>query len=163
MDFYPGVLDILMMYGAYSTSRRLAISRIFLRFLWFSIASASITFLYVYVFLAFLSLLSCFFSTQDVYYYFYLLSYRKALQEGSNPNAERVMFRLYVIVIGIYGGVQLFLSILMRIPAFHLLTNQCDRWPLVRFFKWMRQVSPYNACFFFCSFLLVQCGLLNFS
>lgn len=56
------------------------------------------------------------------------------------------MFRLYVIVIGIYGGVQLFLSILMRIPACHLLTNQCDRWPLVRFIKWMRQVRPSCAC-----------------
>ncbi|KAG7022059.1 Callose synthase 9, partial [Cucurbita argyrosperma subsp. argyrosperma] len=114
MKFIESVLDILMMYGAYSTSRRLAISRIFLRFLWFSIASASITFLYV-----------------------------KALQEGSNPNAERVMFRLYVIVIGIYGGVQLCLSILMCVPAFHLLTNQCDRWPLVRFIMWMQQERYY--------------------
>lgn len=50
-----------MMYGAYSTTRRLAISRIFLRFLWFSMASAVISFLYVYVFgyyAAFLSMTS---------------------------------------------------------------------------------------------------------
>ncbi|CAK9328067.1 unnamed protein product [Citrullus colocynthis] len=113
MKLIESVLDILMMYGAYSTSWRLFVSRI-LRFLWFSTASASITFLYV-----------------------------KALQEGSKPNAERVMFRLYVIVIGIYGGVQLCLNILMHIPACCLLTNQCDWWPLVRFFKWMRQERYY--------------------
>lgn len=39
-----------MMYGAYSTTRRLAVARIFLRFLWFSVASVVISFLYVYVF-----------------------------------------------------------------------------------------------------------------
>ncbi|CAK9328068.1 unnamed protein product [Citrullus colocynthis] len=114
MNFIESVLDILMMYGAYSTSRRLFVSRIVLRFLWFSIASASITFLYV-----------------------------EALQERSKPNAERVMFRLYVIVIGIYGGVQLCPSILMHIPACRLLMKQCDSWPLVRFFKWMRQERFY--------------------
>ncbi|XP_038879974.1 callose synthase 9-like [Benincasa hispida] len=114
MKFIESVLNILIMYGAYSTSRRLAVSQIFLRLLWFSIASASITFLYV-----------------------------KALQEESKPNAERVMFRLYVIVIGIYGGVQLCLSILMHMPACRLLMNQCDRWPLVRLFKWMRQEQYY--------------------
>lgn len=48
-SFLLGVLDIFMMYGAYSTTRRLAVSRIFLRFLWFSLASVFITFLYVYV------------------------------------------------------------------------------------------------------------------
>lgn len=44
-----GVLDILMMYGAYSTTRHLAVSRIFIRFIWFTVASVVITFLYVYV------------------------------------------------------------------------------------------------------------------
>jgi callose synthase len=114
MKFFESVLDILMMYGAYSTTRRLAVSRIFLRFLWFSVASVFICFLYV-----------------------------KALQEESKPNANSVIFRLYYIVVGIYAGVQFFLSILMRIPACHSLTNQCDRWPLVRFVTWMRQERYY--------------------
>ena len=42
-----GVLDILMMYGAYSTSRRMAVSRIFLRFIWFGVASVFVCLLYV--------------------------------------------------------------------------------------------------------------------
>lgn len=43
-----GVLDIVMMYGAYSTSRRSAVLRIFIKFVWFSSASVVICFLYVY-------------------------------------------------------------------------------------------------------------------
>ncbi|XP_020235310.1 callose synthase 9 [Cajanus cajan] len=114
MKFFESVLDIFMMYGAYSTTRSLAVSRIFLRFVWFSLASVFITFLYV-----------------------------KALQEESKRNANSVVFRLYVIVIGIYAGVQIFISFLMRIPACHRLTNQCDRWPLIRFVKWLRQERHY--------------------
>ncbi|KAF7837120.1 callose synthase 9 [Senna tora] len=114
MKFFESVLDIFMMYGAYTTTRHLAVSRIFLRFLWFSAASVFITFLYV-----------------------------KALMEESKQNGNSVFFRLYVIVIGIYAGVQIFISFLMRIPACHRLTNQCDRWSLIRLVKWMRQERYY--------------------
>ncbi|CAL0316284.1 unnamed protein product [Lupinus luteus] len=114
MKFFESVLDILMMYGAYSTTRHLAVARIFLRFLWFSIASVVITFLYV-----------------------------KAFQEESKRNANSILFRLYVIVIGVYAGIQFFISFLMRIPACHRLTNQCDHWPVLRFVKWLRQERHY--------------------
>lgn len=114
MKLIESVLDVLMMYGAYSTTRRVAVSRIFLRFVWFSVASIFISFLYV-----------------------------KALQEESKPNSNSVVFRLYLIVIGIYAGIQFFISFLMRIPACHRLTNQCDRWSLIRFIKWMRQERYY--------------------
>ncbi|KAG2272664.1 hypothetical protein Bca52824_067219 [Brassica carinata] len=114
MKFSESVLDVIMMYGAYSTTRRLAVSRIFLRFIWFALASVFISFLY-----------------------------EKALQEDSNPNSNSVMFKLYVIVIAIYGGIQFFFSILMRIPTCHNIANKCDRWPVIRFFKWMRQERHY--------------------
>lgn len=119
MKLFQSTLDIVVMYGAYSTTRRLAVSRIFLRFIWFSMASAFICFLYV-----------------------------RALQEESKPNSESVIFRIYVIVLGIYAGVQFFWSLLMRIPACHRLTNQCDHWPLIRFMKWMHQVLAFlGRCF----------------
>ncbi|KAK2405711.1 callose synthase [Trifolium repens] len=114
MKLFESVLDIFMMYGAYTTTRRSALSRIFLRFLWFSLASVFVTFLYV-----------------------------KALQEENKRDSNSVIFRFYVIVVGIYAGVQFFISFLMRIPACHLLTNQCDRWPLIRFVKWLRQERHY--------------------
>lgn len=50
LPFLLGVLDVIMMFGAYSTTRRLAVARIFLRFTWFSAASVVISVLYVYVF-----------------------------------------------------------------------------------------------------------------
>ncbi|KAL7202970.1 hypothetical protein ACSBR1_034423 [Camellia fascicularis] len=114
MKFFESVLDIFMMFGAYSTTRRLAVSRIFLRFLWFCIASAIICFLYV-----------------------------KALQERSKSNTGSIIFKIYVIILGIYAGVQIFISFLLRIPAFHRLANQCDHWPLIRFIKWMHQEHYY--------------------
>ncbi|XAR54565.1 1,3-beta-glucan synthase, partial [Bertholletia excelsa] len=114
MKFFESLLDIIMMFGAYSTTRRVAVSRIFLRFLWFSIASVFICFLYV-----------------------------KALQDESKSNADSVVFRVYIIVLGIYAGVHCFVSFLLRIPAFHRLANKCDNWPLVRFIKWMHQEHYY--------------------
>ncbi|CAL0300447.1 unnamed protein product [Lupinus luteus] len=75
MKFIESVLDIFMMYGAYSTTQRLAVSRIILRFLWFSIASVVITSLYV-----------------------------KVLQEG-NINANSFLFRVYMLFwLFILGG-----------------------------------------------------------
>ncbi|KAJ0084891.1 hypothetical protein Patl1_29903 [Pistacia atlantica] len=47
MKFFESVLDVIMMFGAYSTTRHLAVSRIFLRFIWFCAASVFITFLYL--------------------------------------------------------------------------------------------------------------------
>lgn len=114
MKLFESVLDVVMMYGAYSTTRHLALSRIFIRFIWFTVASVSMTFLYV-----------------------------QALKEESKPNSNPVVFRIYIFVVGIYAGVQLFLAVLMRIPACHRMTNKCDRSPVIRFFKWMRQERHY--------------------
>ncbi|KAK4753686.1 hypothetical protein SAY87_001790 [Trapa incisa] len=115
MKFIESILDIVMMYGAYSTTRHMAIARILLRFLWFGAASGFISFLYV-----------------------------KALQEQNQ--SDSAVYRLYVIVIVIYASVQFFLSFLMRIAFCHHLTNQCDRWPAIRFLKWMRQERYYVGC-----------------
>ncbi|XP_027148631.1 callose synthase 9 [Coffea eugenioides] len=114
MKFIQSVLDILMMYGAYSTSRRVAVSRIFLRFICFSLASVFICFLYV-----------------------------KALQEENKPNSESILFKIYVVVLAIYAGLHVSLSIVMRIPACHHLGSLFDNWPLVRFIKWMHQEHYY--------------------
>uniref|UniRef100_A0A1D1Z005 1,3-beta-glucan synthase n=1 Tax=Anthurium amnicola TaxID=1678845 RepID=A0A1D1Z005_9ARAE len=105
MKFLQSVLDILMMYGAYATTRRSAVVRIFSRFCWFTVASVVICYLYI-----------------------------KAMQQRGT---DSFTFRIYVFVIGIYASVQLFLSLLLRIPACHRLTEQCDHWGLVRFVKWM--------------------------
>jgi callose synthase len=75
---------------------------------------------------------------------------RKALQVESKRDSNSVIFILYVIVIGIYAGVQLFISFLELIPACHLLMNRCDHWPLIRFVKWLqRQVFVSSFAFLF--------------
>ncbi|KAK6802370.1 hypothetical protein RDI58_000150 [Solanum bulbocastanum] len=114
MKFLESVLDVIMMYGAYSTSRHVAVSRNFLRFVWFSMASVFICFLYV-----------------------------KALEDSSNQNSNSTLFRIYVVVLAIYAGVQFFVSFLLRIPACHSLTSRCDNWSVVRFIKWMHQEHYY--------------------
>lgn len=68
------------------------------------------------------------------------MCYRKALQERSKSNASSLLLRAYVIVIAIYAGIMFFMSVLMRIPACHSLTNSCNSWTLVHFLKWMNQV-----------------------
>uniref|UniRef100_A0A0D3FD32 1,3-beta-glucan synthase n=1 Tax=Oryza barthii TaxID=65489 RepID=A0A0D3FD32_9ORYZ len=50
MKFIESILDILMMYGAYSTSRRSAITRVLWRFCWFTAASLVICYLYIKAF-----------------------------------------------------------------------------------------------------------------
>ncbi|XP_020260119.1 callose synthase 9 [Asparagus officinalis] len=110
MKFLESVLDVMMMYGAYSTSRRSAVTRIFCRFIWFSVASLVICYLYI-----------------------------KAMQDGT----DSAVFKIYVFVIGIYAVIQLFISVLMRIPFCHRMTEPCDRWSIVRLIKWMHQEHYY--------------------
>lgn len=96
-------------------------------------------------------LVSCWLSNRTSTFYFVFLysNYRKALQEKSRPNSDSVLFKIYVIVLAIYAGVQFFLSLLMQIPACHRLTNGCDNWPLIRFIKWMNQVDINLSLLFF--------------
>ncbi|XP_024994756.1 callose synthase 9 isoform X3 [Cynara cardunculus var. scolymus] len=114
MKLFQSALDIVVMYGAYSTTRLLAVSRIFVRFIWFSFATIFICFLYV-----------------------------KGLQEKTSSNSESIIFKIYIIVLGIYTGIQFFWSSLSRLPSCHRLFNQCDDWSLVRLIKWMHQEHYY--------------------
>jgi len=40
-------LDVLLMFGAYTTARGMAISRLVIRFFWFGLASVGVTYIYV--------------------------------------------------------------------------------------------------------------------
>ncbi|KAI3696996.1 hypothetical protein L6452_29684 [Arctium lappa] len=114
MKLFQSLLDIVVMYGAYSTTRLLAVSRIFVRFIWFSFATIFICFLYV-----------------------------KGLQEKSSSKSESTIFQIYIIVLGIYTGIQFFWSSLARLPSCHHMLNRCDDWSVVRLFKWIHQEHYY--------------------
>lgn len=131
-----------MMYGAYSASRRSAVTRIFCRFIWFSLASLVICYLYVWVWKLLwicpqlLIVITC----GRLCSHTWVLNFSKALQEGT----DSAIFKIYVFVIGIYAGIQLFFSALLRIPFCHRLTEPCDQWSILRLIKWMHQVPPFK-------------------
>ncbi|KAL6499585.1 Callose synthase 9 [Orobanche gracilis] len=85
---FCGVLDIMMMYGAYSTSR-------------------------------------------------------KSLEEQNKGITNSVIYRFYVIILSIVAGAKFCLSFLLRIPACHRMSNQREKWQLVRFMKWMHEEHYY--------------------
>jgi callose synthase len=49
MNFIECLLDVVLMYGAYSMARGMAISRLVIRFLWWGLGSAFVVYYYVYV------------------------------------------------------------------------------------------------------------------
>lgn len=114
MKLFQSALDIVVMYGAYSTTKTLAVSRIFVRFIWFTFATIFICFLYV-----------------------------KGMQDQADSNSGSIIFKIYVIVICIYAGIHFFWSSLARLPACHLLFNRCDNSPVVRLVKWIHQEQYY--------------------
>lgn len=114
MKFIESVLDILMMYGAFATSRGLAIARIFLHFLLFGGASGFVTYLYV-----------------------------KVLEERRKSNSDSFYLRIYALVLGVYAAANICFSLILRIPSFRNLTNKCDGWSLIQFVKWMHQERYY--------------------
>ncbi|CAI9112991.1 OLC1v1013507C1 [Oldenlandia corymbosa var. corymbosa] len=49
MNFLESSLDVLLMFGAYTTARGMAISRLFIRFFWWAVSSVFITYMYIKV------------------------------------------------------------------------------------------------------------------
>ncbi|GJT42861.1 callose synthase 9 [Tanacetum coccineum] len=129
MKLLQSALDIVVMYGAYSTTRSLAVSRIFVRFFWFSSATIFISFLYV-----------------------------KGLQDTTDSVSGSIVFKIYIVVIGIYAGIQLFWSSLARLPSCHRLFNRCDNSSIVTLVKWIHQEHYYVGRGMYLLFWLVVLG-----
>lgn len=114
MNFAESCLDVLLMFGAYTTLRGSAIARLFIRFFWGGISSA-----------------------------FVVYCYMKVLQERDDRNSDSFYFRIYILVLGVYASLRLFLALLLKFPACHRLSEASDRWSIFRFFKWMYQERYY--------------------
>ncbi|XP_038685506.1 callose synthase 10 isoform X2 [Tripterygium wilfordii] len=109
MNFVESCLDILLMFGAYSTARAMAITRLVIRFLWYGSGSVGVTFLYV-----------------------------KVLQETHERNASSFYFHIYIIVLGVYAALRLVLALLLKFPACHAISEMSDH-PFFLIFKWIYQ------------------------
>ncbi|URD86786.1 callose synthase [Musa troglodytarum] len=108
LHFIESCLDVLLMFGAYSTTRGFAISRLIIRFIWFGCSSTFLTYLYL-----------------------------KVLDERNNRNSDSTYFRIYTLILGVYVVVRVTFAALVKIPACHSLSDMSDRWPFFQFFKWI--------------------------
>ncbi|CAD5193134.1 callose synthase 10-like [Musa acuminata AAA Group] len=108
LHFIESCLDVLLMFGAYSTTRGFAISRLIIRFIWFGCSSTILTYLYL-----------------------------KVLDERNNRNSDSTYFRIYTLILGVYVVIRLTFAALVKIPACHTLSDMSDRWPFFQFFKWI--------------------------
>ncbi|XP_004299187.1 PREDICTED: callose synthase 10 [Fragaria vesca subsp. vesca] len=107
MNFVESSLDVLLMFGAYTTARGMAISRLVIRFFWFGLSSAAVTYLYL-----------------------------KVLQERNHNSNNSFYFRIYILVLGVYAALRLVLALLLKFPACHKLSEMSDQ-SFFQFFKWI--------------------------
>ncbi|XP_020235766.1 callose synthase 10 [Cajanus cajan] len=114
MNFVKSCLDVLLTFGAYTTARGMAVSRLVIRFFWGGLTSVFVTYVYL-----------------------------KVLQERNSHNSDNSLyFRIYLLVLGVYAALRLFLALLLKFPACHSLSEMSDQ-SFFQFFKWIYQERYY--------------------
>ncbi|GMY15024.1 callose synthase 10 isoform X6 [Fagus crenata] len=113
MNFIESCLDVLLMFGAYTSARGMAISRLVIRFFWCGLSSVFVTYVYM-----------------------------KVLQERNDRNSNEFYFRIYILVVGVYAALRLVFALLLKVPACHALSEMSDQ-PFFQFFKWIYQERYY--------------------
>ncbi|XP_071712426.1 callose synthase 10 [Rutidosis leptorrhynchoides] len=107
LKFIECFLDVLLMFGAYSTARGMAISRLVIRLFVGGASSVAITYLYI-----------------------------KVMQENLNNTSSSIYYRIYLLVVGVYAAIRVVFSLLLKIPGCHSLSEKSDQ-PFFQFFKWI--------------------------
>ncbi|KAK9066428.1 hypothetical protein SSX86_013750 [Deinandra increscens subsp. villosa] len=107
LKFVQCCLDVLLMFGAYSTARGMAISRLVIRFFWGALSSVFITYVYI-----------------------------RVMEERNDNSSNSLYFRIYLLVVGIYVAVRVVFALLLKFPACHSLSEMSDQ-PFFLFFKWI--------------------------
>ncbi|XP_022769983.1 callose synthase 10 isoform X3 [Durio zibethinus] len=113
MNFIESCLDVLLMFGAYTTARGMAISRLVIRFFWCGLTSVFVAYVYV-----------------------------KVLEERNDQNSNSFYFRIYILVLGVYFALRVILGLLLKFPACHTLSEMSDQ-SFFQFFKWIYQERYY--------------------
>lgn len=109
MNFMESCLDLLLMFGAYTMLRGMAISRLVIRFFWWGASSAAVLYLYL-----------------------------KVLGEWNRQQTNSFYFRIYILVLGVYAAVRLVFAVFLKFPACHSLSQMSDQ-RFFQFFKWIYQ------------------------
>ncbi|XWS47846.1 hypothetical protein CRYUN_Cryun13aG0020200 [Craigia yunnanensis] len=113
MNFIESCLDVLLMFGAYTTARGMAISRLVIRFFWCGLTAVFVTYVYVNV-----------------------------LDERNDRSSNSFYFRIYLIVLGVYAALRVIVGLLLKFPACHALSEMSDQ-SFFQFFKWIYQERYY--------------------
>lgn len=77
-----------------------------------------------------------------------LLGCRKTIEEENSGSGSDTWFRAFYLVLGIYGGLQLFFALLLRVPWFRQQAEKCSNFYVVMLIKWVHQVLLQRSfCF----------------
>jgi callose synthase len=109
MNFFESCLDVLLMFGAYTTARAMAISRLVFRFIWCTCSSVFVTYVYL-----------------------------RLLEERNRRNSDDFYFRIYILVLGVYAGIRVVFATMLKFRACHALSEMSDH-SFFQFFKWIYQ------------------------
>lgn len=132
------------MFGAYTTARAMAISRLVIRFFWSSLSSVFVTYVYLWVYIITLYLIGVmwkrlFIIPSIIAHIVHKWNFRKLLEEKNKRNSDSFYFRIYILVLGVYAGIRLVFGILLKFRACHALSEMSDQ-SFFQFFKWIYQV-----------------------
>ncbi|KAG0630756.1 hypothetical protein M758_1G201800 [Ceratodon purpureus] len=114
MKFVQSVLDVILMIGAYRSTRARTLSRIWLRLFWFGSLSAIIVLLFV-----------------------------KTIQEQESGSGSNTWFNLYFVLLIIYGGSHFFVALLLNMPWLRRLSENCSHYGPIPFLNWVHQERYY--------------------
>ncbi|EFJ07568.1 glucan synthase like 7 [Selaginella moellendorffii] len=114
MKFAQCVFDVILLYGAYSSTSRSVLLRILFRFLFFGASAALLTILYVQV-----------------------------LNETSQGVSDSSYFKIYLLIIGVYAAFHFFISVIMRLPFCYRAVSGLGEGGFVHFIKWVHQERYY--------------------
>ncbi|KAL9235580.1 hypothetical protein vseg_010326 [Gypsophila vaccaria] len=109
MKLVESCLDVLLMFGAYTKARGMAVSSLVIKFIWWCICSAAVIYFYV-----------------------------RVLQDWNKLKTNSLSFRIYSLMLGGYAGWHLLFALMFMIPACHAFSRKSDQ-AFFQFFKWFYQ------------------------
>lgn len=72
----------------------------------------------------------------------------KTIEEENSGSGANVWFQVFYLVLGVYGGLQFVLALLLRIPWFRQQAKKCSNFYILTLIKWVHQVMLQSRFLF---------------